>query len=528
MKLGAGAEALELYRAGRVDAALDRAVAALERDPHSAHARLVQALVAFRRADAAATVEALKALQKLRSADWILASLRTDFATQGAPRISPDLATRVGGFLRAALPALSPPLAPSHRQARHAFVNVVGSSWVRSFGGNTAFFPLFIGMGPTTLLLSDQTAAVTQRKLEDNLRRCDPTRDTLIMLGSDAHYRSIDFLKDRGTQSRSPTPEDLAAMDAAAERHRPLLEQARKLMTGRVFLVGSTPMREDLAVQLAQRLNRGLRKVCAETGVTFLDWWDVLADPVTQHLKSGLGADAYPGDAHFRIETTELFIDLLKAEGVLPPETPATSDYDWTHVFECEVHPSERTRIWCEPAISPNNAIKSHKIAASHLGQRVADVVTLLAAERADPVIAMFNVRDAYLPIAVPGGVHAGCLAATGNGRDVEAGQMALDFWGRSDVTLRRQTPDLWREVGERAFDLIAIQIHPSDVAGDEARTQEALDHLAPAGAVLIATPAPERAGAFDLKGRRPIAQLDLSNRHLPEAWRRYALILAR
>lgn len=522
------AAALEAYRAGQADDGLRIAGEIVATNPHAADAYLAQVLIQLRKGDLSATAEALKKLAKLRSADWILQALRADFARGGVPPITKDMALRLGGFLRGALPLLGPALQPAQRRAKHAFVNVLGSSWIRSFGGNPAFFPLFIGMGPTTLLLTDETAAVTRRKLDENLRRCDTTRDTLLMFGSDAHYQAINFLAARGSADRPVTAEDLAAMDACAQRHRPMLEDARKLVTGRLFLVGSTPMREDLTVKLAQRLNIGLRKVCEETGVEFLDWWSVLADPETQQLKSNLGADAYPNDAHFRIEATELFIDLLKAERVFSPEVPSTSSYDWTHVFECEVNKSERTRIWCEPAISPNNAVKSHKIAASHLGQRVAEIVTLFAAIRPDPLIAMINVRDAYLPIMVPAAAHAGCLAASSNPRDVEAGQMVLDFYGRSDVTLRLHGPDFWADFDGQGFDLVVMEISPKDVEGDSVRCQEALARMGAVGAVLIATCQPARITELELKGRRIVAQMDLPNRHIPTVWHNYALVIVR
>jgi len=527
MNLGSRAAALDAYRAGHAAQAAELAEQILAQDPNAADAWLALALLRLRQGDVAA-VEAFKKLARLRSADWILAALRAEVARAGMPAISKDMAVRLGGFLRSALPTLSPALEPTQRRAQHTYVNVVGSSWVRSFGGNTAFFPLFIGMGPTTLFLTDEAAAVTARKVDENLRRCDITRDTLLMLGSDAHYRATNFLKDRTTADPVPNADDFAAMDAAAARHRPMLEQARKLVTGRLFLVGSTPMREDLSVKLAQRLNIGLRQVCADTGVEFLDWWDVLADPVTQQLKANLGADAYPGDAHFRIETTEIFIDLLKAERVFDDAVATSSDYDWTHVFECQVNQSERTRIWCEPAISPNNAIKSHKIAASHMGQRVADIVSILAAERQAPLIAMLNVRDGYLPVMTPSHVHVGCVAASADVRDVEAGRMVLDFYGRTDVELVQHGPDLWRTLEGKALDFIVAQIHPKDVAGDEARCQEVLNRVGAGGTLLIATPEPERVAQMNLGARKVVAQVDLPNRHIPEAWRRYALVIVR
>ena len=116
----------------------------------------------------------------------------------------------------------------------------------------------------------------------------------------------------------------------------------------------------------------------------------------------------------------------------------ATTDFSWTHVFECEVNRHERTRIWCEPSITPNNAFKSNKIASSFLAQRTADLAVALLAQGSEQTIVMVNVRDAYMATLIPASAQSGCIALTDTADNQRVGQMVLDFYGRSDVLLRR------------------------------------------------------------------------------------------
>jgi hypothetical protein len=156
--------ALSAYRAGRIDEAVAYAGEALARDPTAAEAHLCLALIALRRQDVPAMIEALRACARSRSGEWIMEGLRADFEKLGMPQLSSDLAFRLGGFLRSKLGPLGPAPQPEQRRSDHVFANVVGTSYVRSFGGNTALFPLFIGMGPTMLLLTEEAAAVSRRK----------------------------------------------------------------------------------------------------------------------------------------------------------------------------------------------------------------------------------------------------------------------------------------------------------------------------------------------------------------------------
>ena len=267
------ASALAVYRSGRADEALAIADELVRQDPFAAEAHICIALIHLRRNAVAETIGALKKAIASRSAEWVLGVMRADFALHGRPPLLQDMAFRLGALLRTALGPLGPILPPEARRSTHPYVNVVGISHVRSFGGNTAFFPLFIGMGPFTLLLTDDAAAITRRKFVENLQRLDTTRDTVPIFGGDPYYHATNALKTRTTDLLTATSEDLAYMDRAAERHEGVLSDARKIISGRVLLMCAPPTQSDLMMQLARHLNERLRPICDRTGVTYLDWW---------------------------------------------------------------------------------------------------------------------------------------------------------------------------------------------------------------------------------------------------------------
>ncbi|OXE35929.1 MAG: hypothetical protein CGW95_10870 [Phenylobacterium zucineum] len=362
----------------------------------------------------------------------------------------------------------------------------------------------------------------------ENIIRCDLSRPTVLMISSDAYYQATNFLKTRQGVEPHATEHDFDVMDKTAERYRVLLEDCKKIASGKLYLVGSTPQRSDIMVELSKRLNVGLRRVCEETGVGFLDWWDELADPITGHLRAELSANAYAGDAHFKIETTGLFIDLLKQEGLISEAIGSVVDYDWTHVFECEVNKTERTRIWCEPSISPNNALKSHKIAASHVAQKTADILMAFLLPAPKEPIAVLNVRDGYLPTIIPPQVHAGCLAITGSEADLQTARVVFDFYGRSDIHLRKSDASLLDDIASQSFSYVIAEIHPESLEEDERRIETFLAACDPTGDVLIGTPDPGRLEKLEFGNRRVVTLMPTGNRHIPEIWQNYAVAILR
>lgn len=527
MTLLSAASPLASYQAGRADEALVLAEQVLAQDPWAAEAHLCRALIAIRRDAIPELAEAARACLAARSGLWFLERVRADFQRMGVPGLRRDMALHLGSILRSGLGPLGPVLKAEQRRGDPAQVNVVGTSYVRSFGGNAAFFPLFIGMGPSTLLLTEETSAAVRRKFQENLKRVDPRRDTVLVLNGDVYYHATNLLGLRDPADTAPTAADLALMETVAARHRPILEDACKLIEGRVMLLGSTPTYSPLMDALSAHLNPRLREVCEAAGVTFLDWWDHLADPQTQHLRAEYSANAYPQDVHFSLATTELFMRLLKAEGVLPEAAAAAADFEWTHVFECQIDPGERTRIWCEPGVSPNNAIHSHKIAASHLGQRVSDLVSCLAALSPGQTFAMVNVRDAFLPVTIPAALHSGVLALTDTAANLRVGQSVLDFYGRTDVRLQVLDEDSLAAVDGQRFTNVVVEIHPDTAEADEARANAFLRRIGGCDCVVVASPFEARLSNLDLQGKTPNVSKN-ANRHLPEVWRDYAIVVAR
>lgn len=516
------------YRAGKQDEAIEIASRILEQDPYAAEAHMCLALIHLRRGAIPETAEALRNCANSRSGEWILERLRADFGRHGVPPLSRDLAMRLGAFFRSNLSPLGPALAQPQRKAQHDYTNVVGTSYVRSFGGNPAFFPLFIGMGPTMLLLTEETTAITRRKFAENLKRVDSSRHTLLVLNGDAYYHATNFLKLRETESPTATEVDLDLMDKVAERHEAILSDARKQISGRVLLLCSTPTFSPLMDQLSARLNQRLGSICERNGVTFLDWYGALSDPTTGHLRHDYSANAYPRDVHFSLATTELFISLLKGEGIFAPQTPISSGFEWTHVFDVEVEGSERTRIWCEPSVTPNNAFQSHKIAASHLGQKAADLLCCFTATRPEQTLAMVNVRDGYMPIALPPQIHSGCIALTDTSANLHAAQMVLDFYGRSDVQLGLCDEAALDQIKGANFDYLLLAIHAETTDEDERRCNEFLARVGTCPNVLIMTPFPQRIEHLQLNGKKVVSTITVSNRHLPEVWRNFTIFIAR
>jgi hypothetical protein len=526
MSFHAATAAQAMYRAGKPDEALAVAARILADNPYEVEAHMTVALVMLRRNAVAETLDSLKKCVAARPAEWVLERMRQDFTANGRPPLQRDMAFKLGAYFRSNLGELGPSLPSEHRRATHEYMNLVGTSYVRSFGGSPAFFPVFIGMGPTMLMMTEAQAAVTHRKFHENLKRLDLSRNTMLVVGGDPYYRVIELQKSQADRPGGvATDEDFALMDLVAERHGPILADAQAQVTGKLMLLAATPTHNDLMNQLCVRLNTRLKAMCEAAGVIFIDWWDELADPVSGHLKDEYCANAYPGDIHFSLPTTKRFMELLKADGLFSEAVVPSCAFEWSHVFECQVEASERTRIWCEPNVTPRNAFQSHKIASSHLSTRLAELLTCLGAQYADQTFLMVNVRDGFMPVIVPPQVHAGCLALTDTAENLQVGQAVLDFYGRPDVRLKLS--DDLSVVEGRSFGQVVLLVHPDTVGEDERRCNEVLARIGATPSIIVGTPFPERLGALNL-GQRQTNLINISNRHVPEQWRNYAIVVVR
>ncbi len=315
-------------------------------------------------------------------------------------------------------------------------------------------------------------------------------------------------------------------MERVAARHRPLLAAARKHLRGRVLLLCSTPTQDERMNALARHLNRHLAPLCRDMGVEFLDWWDDLADPTTGRIADRYCAKAYPGDVHFTLETTGLFMRRLQEIGVIGAEVAPEVNYEWSHVFECDIGVGEKTRIWCEPNVSPNNAVRSHKVAASHIYGKLADLVsaTLIAS---GPQSALYiNVREGYLPTAMPPALVARSVALTPRQSDLEIARAVLDFWGRTDVMMLRSEPGATDPLAGFDPSLIVAATYPDTQNVDIAAINSVLSRRRPARTLALLLIDPAALGRLRLHGYRPLAHLTVGHRFVPAAWQQATVVL--
>jgi hypothetical protein len=519
-------QALAVFRAGNVAEALAIADGVLADDPCSADALLTRAMIRLARGAMKDAIPDLRAAAELRSGEWLLERLRVELMARSRLSFLLEDAMKLGSLLRSRLSPVGPVLSPARRTADHEFVNIVGTSFVRSFGGNTCFFPVFVGMGPGMLLLSDEASAITRNKMLENLKRVDLSRPTVLTIGSDAYYHIENILKMRKNPSAPVSEEDYALMELVAERHRPLLAAAKKLVKGPLLLLCSTPTQEHRVNVLSHHLNQHLATVCRETGVEFLDWWADLADPVTDRLADKYSAKAYPGDIHFTLETTGLFVKRLQDIGVLTVKVPAAVNYEWSHVFECDIGVGEKTRIWCEPNVSPNNAVKSHKIASSHVYGKLADLLTAMLIASGPQSALYVNVREGYLPTVLPAALISRSVALTRSANDARLARAVLDFWGRSDVALRHLEPGVTQTIAGFEPSLVVGATYPETREEDIAAINGILaaERRARMLALLLIDPAD--AARIDLKGYQLQAKVLVGHRYVPPAWQQTTLFL--
>jgi hypothetical protein len=517
---------LALYVAGDDAGAAQLAAQVLADDPNAADALLCLLLLNLRSGDAKKTAQAVRACARVRAADWVLAMVRQDISQRGPPALSAEGAMRLGAGFRSSLPSLCQPLKPEQRQADHAFVNAVGTSYVRGLGANTAIFPLFIGIGRTMLLLTEEAAALTRRKFAANLSRVDSSKPTLLVIGGDANNHVRNLLNTRTHDGHEATDADRELIRLAAQRHAGVFEEAHKHIKGRLMMLSALPTYNDHVNALGMELNAALRPICDSHDVEFVDCWEALADTATNRLRLDYSASAYPDDIHFSLAATPVFLDELKRRGVLPQDAPSSANFEWTSVFDCLVEETEPTRIWCEPSISPNNAIKSDKIASTLLSGAVADLVSFLLLNEAGRNLGVVNSRDGALAIQVPAALHSGCLSLTDTEDNRRAGQMALDFYGRSDVRHSAFTEGIAAAAGQSFFTLVLL-IHPGTEDEDLQRCNEALKRLGPAQRIVVALPDRARLADLDLEGRRMVGPIEISNRLIPEKWRQFCTFVS-
>jgi len=320
-------------------------------------------------------------------------------------------------------------------------------------------------------------------------------------------------------------PIDYSLMQACAVRYRPILEEVRRLLpTGSVAMLGSTPNFHRNANALSVHFNQHLRVLCGQYDIVFVDVTNRLLDPATNLFQSRFSARAFNDDPHLNDAGLEVVTRALCAVGFLPPDALGRPKFDWSNVFQFNIVETEVTRIWCEPGVSPNNAVRSPKIACSFISEAVADLLTVECLERKASSLALFNVRDGFLPASLPCALKAECVSMSLDIADHFAARRVLAFAGRPDILLIRPDQD---SLGDMNLDCDGgvVMAYPGSFSVDveKARAFVAKTTLQ---WLMVVGPAEMPVNWPVELGYRLQKSMFVKNSHIPEVWREFSVCI--
>jgi hypothetical protein len=436
--------------------------------------------------------------------------------------MTPETAAAVGALINASLPKLGAPLARRLvRTRRH--INVLGTSHVRFLSGHALFFPLFIGMGPDTIVLTEERFALCRRKLLDNLARVDPAMDVIIVLDSEPYYHAYNTFETRPGQEPQVTEADKAMMRVVCERYESLLADIKARITGRALLLSALPSYLPIITQLAAYLNTQTRAMCARTGTLFIDIWNEIYDPSTGAMRRDLAAQAYNDDTHLGEHAIPALFAGLRAAGVIGAEADPARLFQYGYLHGFPVTDGGETRIWPEADIIPANALRSEKVAAAHVGRKALDAVAGHLAAQPGARVLFVNAMEGYLPLNLPRALMGQCAAVCPSPDYQEIAQRIANFAGRDEIKFTAWRDDLLGLIKGRGFDLVVVNIHPDHAEADLARAKALLGVVKAEALMVIA---PDEASAASLfVGRSEPRVSPLGNKHIPERWHECRLL---
>ena len=492
----------------------------LVRDGDDADARACLAMSELRLGNHKMATKYLKQAAKYRPDDWLIGVLRRHLPDI---ELGLDAMFHLGRFINQTLPILGP-IQENGSLPDHV-INVIGSSHVRSFGAHRIFFPVFIGIAHTTTLLTDTLFAATRAKLLTNLARMDGSRDLLVILGSDPRLHWNNEFGTRETNTSAITDHDRACMHQCALRYKDLLEEIMRNVAGRVVLYNGLPTFESGVNQLTVLLNTELREICSNIGAGFLDIYDSLIVPELGILRREYAARAFQGDMHLNAAAIPVVVEALAGMGIVPPEIPFEDEFEWSHVYRFPVGDGEQTRIWCEPDVSPSNALESDMFAASWIGWRALTFVSPYFIAR-DPVrLLVINVREGFLPLNIPAVFIDRCVAVTETAQRLEMARNIAHFSGRPDIEFTLHTPGTTCASAGGSHDWAIAIIHPASRAEDCARAREILGNATADTLLLLATDT-GIAREFSGLGYTFGEAIPIGRKQLSDTWRESCVVM--
>jgi hypothetical protein len=461
---------------------------------------------------------ALRRARDALGADGLITALRQ--ALPGSSLPVPALGI-LGAFIRAARPAIGPAeLLHERPPMMPPYVNVLGTSHVRVFGCRPYFFPVFAGMGPDMMLLTDASAEASVRRIADNFARLDKRQDTLMVLSGEALCHVLNYHKTR-PEAGPVTELDRDFMRASLGRYNLLLPGLQRLAEARVALLNALPTYDPVLNELARQLNDGLRELCPLHGVHFIDVWDQLTDPATGLLRREMAAEAYNDDVHLSEAAMPLLESALREIGFLTPRMEQSPEAPWSYVFTLPVSPGSETRLWSETNVIPANAFKSEKVAAAHVGIKALEhlLPQLLAVPK--PNLLILNAREGFLGTMLPPGLAERCTSLIETEGRLTLARRIAAFCGRFDLDLQL----IAGAKVQKQYDFVLAMLHPDDLKHDLQRLAGILQHLQ-CQRVMVVAPNAAAAEPLAQAGFTPRASVLLGNRLLPERWRETVLLL--
>lgn len=506
-----------LYRAGRFQDAAEACARLLSGDPGAAHANLFMGMALLRLEKAREAIRHLKAIGGAIPPNELLTALRSGL---GGGALNLQAAMAAGGFLRSAFGRLRQ---PSATPVSHDYINVLGSSHARSFGTHPIFFPVFIAIGRTCLVLTEEHFEKTRRKYLDNLARLDRSRDIIVILGGEPRLHLENFAGTRPTDGPDVTDEDRALMGVCAGRYGEILREIKDRVDGRVILYNVLPTFDLRVNELTRVMNDALRRVCGELGVLFLDVCDEITDPASGLLRDDIAAVAFKGDFHLNDSALPIVIAGLHDLGVFPDDTDDDCGFRWSYVFGYSVSPGEESRIWCEPDVSPTNALTSDKVACALLANTALDFLSINLLGLRDPRVLMVNVKEGYLALNAPAELMGCCVAVADSDAHARMAQRIAHFAGRADIEfVAHGAPEMDR-LGDEPFDMVVVHVHPDTIGEDCRRAREVLDRV-DGGTLYVLTPQPDAVTSLGPAASGVDSGIAIGNRHIPEKWREFSI----
>lgn len=340
-----------------------------------------------------------------------------------------DILEIFGRRVRACLPAVGMPNLEVPDSVR-PFATVIGSSYVRSFGRGTRFFPLFIGTGPMLTFLTPELAATTKTTYLNNVERADPGSLVILMGGNaDAamHVRNDHGTWDAVERGELPLHDDL--IRRSAKYYIETVMAIRRQRPRNLVLLAAFPMLGSRETRFVNIFNAEVLVHAESAGIPFLDLTEHLRDSATGCLQVDLCAGE--NDDHIGHALLPLVESGLKTLGLLPEDD---QEFEWQNMWRFTIGNAE-TKIWSEPYSGPGNVLHSRKIMFTQIVERALNIFIGALGACPGSTAVVLNGGEGFVACGVPIGMSARTISVDVMESRARVGGRIANFLRRRDVT---------------------------------------------------------------------------------------------